>query len=155
MLRSRAFVGHPLPFIVMLCMYPVISHAAPKRTPQDFPAVDQLPEQASLPDVLKMFDGAAVTTPEAWREQRRPELLRLFQWYVYGAAPAPPTTMTVRAKACAVLDGQAQMKQISIHFGPAGHEREGRVLGTFDAERSAEPLAAVDNKLIHAVASRC
>lgn len=37
-----------------------------------------------LPDPLVMADGSPVATPEQWRAQRRPELLRLFEQNVYG-----------------------------------------------------------------------
>ena len=39
-----------------------------------------------LPDPLTMQDGHKVTTPEQWINERRPELLKLFEEHVYGKA---------------------------------------------------------------------
>ena len=37
-----------------------------------------------------MLDGRKVTTPEMWTKERRPELMRLFQHYMYGQLPPKP-----------------------------------------------------------------
>jgi len=42
-----------------------------------------------LPDPLKMESGEVVADAEAWRERRRPELMKLFEEHVYGTAPRP------------------------------------------------------------------
>lgn len=84
---------------------------------QSFPTVDQLPEQTALPDPLKMFDGTSVTTAEQWRTQRRPELIRLVQHYMYGVTPAAPK---IEAKVTKVDDtlfgGKGRLKEIEIRF---------------------------------------
>ena len=41
----------------------------------------------TLPDPLVLNDGQRVTDAATWREKRRPEVLRLFEQYVYGKAP--------------------------------------------------------------------
>ncbi|WP_375419804.1 hypothetical protein [uncultured Sphingomonas sp.] len=48
------------------------------------------------PDLLKMADGRPVTTAAMWREQRRPELIGLFEREVYGRIPASVAGMTWR-----------------------------------------------------------
>lgn len=84
---------------------------------QPFPAVDQLPEQNALPDPLKMRDGTPVTTAEQWRTQRRPELIRLVQHYMYGVAPASPRVETKVTKVDDTLyGGKARLKEIEIRF---------------------------------------
>ncbi len=93
----------------------------------DFPDVDQLSERADLPDPLVMFDGTPVRTAQEWREKRRPELIKLFEWYMYGAAPAPAKIAATVERVDEVLDGKARMKQVTITFGPAGNERGGRI----------------------------
>ena len=40
------------------------------------------------PDLLKMADGRPVTTAAMWRQQRRPELIGLFEREVYGRIPS-------------------------------------------------------------------
>jgi len=42
--------------------------------------------QYVLPDPLTMRDGRKVQTPEQWIQERRPELLKLFEEHVYGKA---------------------------------------------------------------------
>jgi len=41
----------------------------------------------TLPDPLKMVNGTIVTCPDEWWEKRRPEIVRLFQEYIYGRSP--------------------------------------------------------------------
>ncbi len=41
-------------------------------------------EPYQIPDPLIAQDGTRITTPEEWMQYRRPELLRLFEEYVYG-----------------------------------------------------------------------
>ncbi len=43
-------------------------------------------DYSTLPDALTMQDGTAVTTPEQF-DERRAEILQLFEEYVYGALP--------------------------------------------------------------------
>lgn len=52
-----------------------------------------------IPDPLVMNNGQKVTTPKMWWAQRRPELVDMFEKYVYGRVPAnvPKVTWTVRA----------------------------------------------------------
>ncbi len=53
-----------------------------------FPDFSKLPSQPGLPDPLLMLNGERVTNQEQWVRQRRPELLALFQHYMYGVMPA-------------------------------------------------------------------
>ena len=71
----------------------------------------------SLPSPLRCEDGTEVSTPAAWRDVRRPELLRLFGRYVYG--PTPPTNEAVEysvEQENRVCDGQAIHKIVRINF---------------------------------------
>jgi hypothetical protein len=52
-----------------------------------FPPVAELASKPELPDPLLMLDGRRVTTPEQWFNERRPELITLFQHYMYGFLP--------------------------------------------------------------------
>jgi hypothetical protein len=78
----------------------------------------------TLPDSLRCGDGAPVTDAQTWYEQRRPELLALFEEHVYGRTPTHAVEMQseVTAAAQEVLDGQATRKEISIHFRGAQAE---------------------------------
>jgi hypothetical protein len=76
----------------------------------------------TLPDVLRLANGAAVTTADIWYAQRRPEILALFAEHVYGRTPATSiaTRVEVRVEVTSVsqgaLDGQATRKEITLHF---------------------------------------
>ncbi len=69
-----------------------------------------------------MFDGRKVTTAEQWRGERRPELVGLFQHYMYGTPPPPPGNVRgeVRRSDPKALDGKATLREITLTYGPAG-----------------------------------
>ena len=54
---------------------------------------------SDIPDSLTMNAGQKVTTAEEWWKQRRPELIEMFEQYVYGRVPTnvPKVTWTVTA----------------------------------------------------------
>ena len=72
----------------------------------------------TLPDPLVMEDGTPVEGPDVWQEQRRPELLRLFEEHVYGPVPEAPEAMRfeVMSEDTAALGGLATRRQVTIHF---------------------------------------
>jgi len=51
----------------------------------------------NLPEILTLKNGEKVTTPEVWRDKRRPEIVEDFEREVYGRIPAnvPRVTWTV------------------------------------------------------------
>jgi hypothetical protein len=53
----------------------------------------------SVPDPLKMRDGRPVTTADMWRKERRPEVVRIMETYIYGKVPdtAPKVVWTAGA----------------------------------------------------------
>src|SRR5215210_2424372 len=72
----------------------------------------------TLPDPLVMADGTRVTDAETWNAQRRPEILKLFETFVYGRAPGRPAGLRfeVTSEEKEALGGTATRKEISIHF---------------------------------------
>jgi hypothetical protein len=88
----------------------------------EWPAIEVLPEQVDLPDPLKMFNGSPVTSVEQWQEERRPELISLFEHYMYGKAPSPPENFsyTIESIDNKALGGKATRKVVTLHFGPDG-----------------------------------
>jgi hypothetical protein len=69
---------------------------APNHANYDEAKANPFPD---IPDPLKMNGGQMVTTPKEWWDQRRPQLLDMFEKYVYGRVPAsvPKVSWTVRA----------------------------------------------------------
>lgn len=113
-----------------------------------------------LPELLRTSDGRAIMTPDEWFEIRRPELRRLFQSQVYGAAPPPPTQMRYSPD-CADFttgDGLATVRQVAItpiEGGPTIHlliwrptARRGRLLGTTGVGASPLPDPVEMNSLV-------
>lgn len=83
----------------------------------EFPPVDQLAAEAGFPNPLVSFrEAKPVASAEEWRESRRPELLALFQHYMYGKLPPP--TESVAAKVTRsepnFLDGKATLEEIEL-----------------------------------------
>lgn len=91
-------------------------------TRANWPSPEALPERPELPDPLRMFDGTAVTSVEQWRSQRRPELISLFEHYMYGKAPPPPVPVAYSVEILddALFDRKATLKNVVIALGPGG-----------------------------------
>jgi hypothetical protein len=79
---------------------------------------ETLVPQFTLPDPLLTERGRRIKSARAWRSQRRPELLRLFETHVYGKMPGPTKRMEfeVRSVDAAALEGKATRKEVRIQF---------------------------------------
>ncbi len=73
---------------------------------------------AAPPDALTMLDGEKVQDARTWNEERRPEIVRLFEQNQYGRAPAKPADLwfEVFDKGTPAFDGLAIRRQVTIHF---------------------------------------
>ncbi len=85
-----------------------------------FPPVSELASETGLPDPLVMLNGRRITTREEWIHQRRPELVRLFQHYMYGLLPPRPQAVSGRLERedRDALDGMATLREVTVTFGP-------------------------------------
>lgn len=72
----------------------------------------------TLPDPLVCLDGTKVNDAEAWRQKRRPEILRLFEEQMYGRSPGKPQFMTFMTTSVdkSALDGRAIRKEVTVYF---------------------------------------
>jgi hypothetical protein len=79
----------------------------------------------TLPDPLVMVDGTPVIDAQMWQEERRPELVRVFEENQYGRGPERSEAVEVEVveQAATAFDGKAIRKQVAIHFG-AGDSRQ-------------------------------
>ena len=72
----------------------------------------------TLPDPLIGSDGKRVTTAEAWNTQRRPEILKLFETYMFGKVPTPPHPIkplfTINSEDREALGGKAIRREVAI-----------------------------------------
>src|SRR5581483_3936078 len=80
----------------------------------------------TLPDPLTLANGKKVTDSETWFNQRRPEILKLFEENQFGKSPPKPSDVMVNVwdKGSPAIDGNAIRRQLTIHFngkkdGPA------------------------------------
>ena len=96
--------------------------AEPPQLPTNYPKAQydesKIP-QYTLPDPLIMLDGEKVADTNTWRQERRPEILRLFATNVYGRTMVGrPGEMTweVTSPATNTMDGTAISKTVTIYF---------------------------------------
>ena len=101
----------------MLCLFSLVAMNAVGA--DTWPEVSQLPIPPGLPDPLVKFDGQRVTSKKEWNNQRRPELKKLFEHYMYGIAPPRPAKMEFAVERVDknFFGGKATKKQITIGFG--------------------------------------
>jgi hypothetical protein len=105
--------------MVTLCMMSAACLAL-SPSPPELPPVTQLQPQPELPDPLTAFDGHRITTKDQWSVERRPELKRLFQHYMYGYLPEPqPVTATLEREDKNYYGGKATKKELTLRFGPS------------------------------------
>ncbi len=73
----------------------------------------------TLPDPLTLLNGQRVENADMWVTQRRPEILKLYETYIYGRAPenAPKGTFEVVSTEPNTMDGTAIRKQVVGRFG--------------------------------------
>ncbi|HTV10066.1 MAG TPA: prolyl oligopeptidase family serine peptidase [Candidatus Aquilonibacter sp.] len=74
-------------------------------------------------DPLRLNDGKRVTSATEWREERRPQILRLFEENVFGKTPAAATKALTHARVIEhnehALNGLAVREQVDLTFDPA------------------------------------
>ena len=103
------------------CLADELQTQPPSSAHDRFPQVSELALQTGLPDPLVMLDGRRVTTREQWVNERRPELMPLFQHYMYGFLPPRPQA--------GVRQGRARR--------PPRARRQGHAEGSDDHVRAA------------------
>ena len=116
--------------------------AAGSATAQSYPSAPDLPRHAGFPDPLVMRNGERVESAEQWRQRRRPELMALFQHYMYGVFPEAPKNLTAqidRDRDLPLLDGLVDRDLAKLALEPIAVE-------SFIVDR--HPLAAL-LRLVH------
>ncbi len=73
-----------------------------------------------LPPLLVSSTGKPITTPEAWHNLRRPEILSLFSSLIYGRVPQPAHPVNVSFEVVKkdpdFMNGKATRKDVKIHL---------------------------------------
>ena len=86
-----------------------------------YPEIPALSASSALPDPLRTWRGEEVAGPHQWRAERRPELIGLFQQYVYGwMGPPLEVSAKVLTEATPVLEGRATLREVELSFPALG-----------------------------------
>ena len=98
----------------------------------------------TLPDPLVLRDGRPVRDATTWFDQRRPEILKLYETEIFGHVPAtaPKVRWEVVEKNAPALGGAAMRQRIVGHFGGAPEGPAVNVMLYFPA-RAAGPVPLV------------
>lgn len=73
----------------------------------------------TLPDPLVLKNGRRVRSADVWLNQRRPEILKLYEDHIYGRVPdrAPKVSFEIAETDSKALEGMAVRKRVIAHFG--------------------------------------
>ena len=83
----------------------------------ELPDPNRLPSSAELPDPLVTLAGKQITSKEEWFRERRPELKKLFENYMYGKLPpARKIKAKVLHEDSKAFGGKATLQEIAIGF---------------------------------------
>lgn len=108
---------HEIPGALLLLALALPSGRSAAQAPATIYSEDSVPAY-TLPDPLVLESGERVTTARQWWQQRRPELLHLFEEEVYGKAPGRPAGMRfeLRSVDSTALGGKATRKEVRVYF---------------------------------------
>lgn len=126
--------------VVPVCFASLVVALAGPLFAQD--GESHVPEYA-LPDPLVLLNGQKVTAAQTWTRKRRPELIRLFETYVYGRATVGrPKGMTWEVVAADRhgMGGAAVTKTVRLYF--AGKIDGPSMELVFTLPRTGKPVPA-------------
>lgn len=110
----------PLNLLLVLGLVAILTLSTAKAVAQTSTAISELPSRPRLPDPLVMLNGEKVTTKEQWEQNRRPELKRLFQQYMYGQMPPATATFSLDRSDKNFFGGKATRKDVTVTLGRPG-----------------------------------
>ena len=126
---------NPTPFLLLaFLLLGMLRPVADEPKNHDFDVVrdETAVPPYQLPPILVSAEGLAITTPEAWFQVRRPQILALFGNLVYGVVPQPEspvrTTFEVVKTDPAYMGGKATRKDVKIRFENAKGSAEIQIL---------------------------
>lgn len=103
----------------LLCIGAVFTCLNTFAQPKDTISEESKIPPYNLPDPLVMQDGKKVSEARGWKEQRRPEIMGLFEKHIYGKTPTQKPKMTFKTVGgdSRALGGKAIRKEVSTLFG--------------------------------------
>ena len=102
-----------LAFLLLVCAV-----ALPAQQENDNYNESKVPTY-SLPDPLVLSDGKTVSDAQTWWQRRRPEILSLFEQYIYGRTPdkkLEKMSFEISSININALGGKAIRKEITVYF---------------------------------------
>ena len=81
------------------------------------PEPSVLPVLAGWPDPLVAMDGTKIATAEGWKAKRRPEVVHLFDHYMYGAMPKTTGPITAKVRHENKANGM-WVRELDVTVGP-------------------------------------
>ena len=131
--------------IVLLLMSILALGREPKEYDSDVIYDQNKVPHYDLPSLLATAEGRKVTTPEEWRNIRRPQIMSLFSNLVYGRVPEPesPVEMEFEIKKTdpKFMGGKAIRKDVQIRFRNDKGRAEMLIL-VFVPNKAAKPVPA-------------
>lgn len=131
--------------LLFLCGSIFSQAADPKEKDSDVIYEEAKVPAYDLPPLLLTAEGRPVTTPEEWRNIRRPQIMALFNTLIYGAVPVPDSPIQTHFEVIRTdpdfMNGMGTRKDVRIRFENARGQVEMRVL-VFVPNGATRPVPA-------------
>ncbi|MCA9213203.1 MAG: acetylxylan esterase [Planctomycetales bacterium] len=106
--------------LLVVCIASQLFAREPKEFDKDVNYDEARLPHYDLPPLLLTAEGKEVTTPEEWKNVRRPQIVSLFSNLIYGRVPTPAypikTEYEVVKEDSSFMDGRATRKDVRIRF---------------------------------------
>jgi hypothetical protein len=136
----------PILLVLALCLPTLLAAQESKELDSDVLYDEARLPHYDLPSLLTTAEGELVSTPEQWREHRRPQILSLFSNLVYGAVPTPHSPIRTEYEIVRTdpdfMHGKATRKDVAIRFYNEAGKAEMRIL-VFVPNGSQKPVPAI------------
>ncbi len=143
-LQSRARGALALLSLLLLGTFPLLAREK-KEYDNDVNYDESKTPHYDLPPLLVTAEGKKVSTPEEWRNVRRPQIVSLFSNLIYGRVPAPPSPISTEYNVLKLdknfMGGKATRKDVRIRFTNESGTAEMTVL-VFVPNNATKPVPA-------------
>ena len=106
-------------FIPLSCLlFLLINNTIGNAQPEGFNYDESKVPKYELPDPLRLNNGLTISDAGSWYQKRRPEIVQLFEQYVYGKSPDKPENLLFEITSIEkeAFGGTAIRKEISVYL---------------------------------------